>query len=460
MKRTRSSCGSAWVLDRSSPASPFGAARAVAIISSGAGYIPGDIKVSGHPGFAGVFSTDAFQGVAGVEIVDASEGLPGDARAELVYPGTQERQAGTVTKLVLSDAYVNESEALWSGCAAGAVLTINGSAGNSSVGGGFRARLVIGGNGSASWEVLNHGSGYVSSGPVILEDPDAGPCRCGLMLTAVRALGFDGQIDGQTAIDLSDAFVLLADSDHQPAEISLTAGDGNSDVDYEAVTVLSSNASKLQVFSNSSGALLATCNRTVAPGLYTCGAGSSIELIFGLPPGMCLTAVVASGADVRVTGDNSSALQLCSDAILPFTPHRAGEDGSANEQWWERAADGSYRNASSRGYTIRASPPFSSASTFTITIPGNLTVLEEGVGVDDGVVTDIEVGEAGQTAAFSTTLLRGSSDLCRNISISPDGNVGFCDVLVTLTDSGGTRSGGLDTAKSFEAAYETSRAGG
>ena len=52
----------------------------------------------------------------------------------------------SVTHLVFTE---DASEMAWHGCAAGAVLTINGSAGNSSLGGGFRARLTIAATGSA-----------------------------------------------------------------------------------------------------------------------------------------------------------------------------------------------------------------------------------------------------------------------------------------------------------------------
>ena len=76
----------------------------------------------------------------------------------------------------------------------------------------------------------------------------------------------------------------------------------------------------------------------------------------------------------------------------------------------------------------------------------------------------MQVGEAGQTAAFRTVLLRGSRELCQNITISPDGNVsyafppdlvGVCDVLVTLTDSGGTSNGGADTSDPVAPPFDT-----
>ena len=461
--------GFAWIMDGENRSDmPLGAARAAVVASGGGGFVDGDVLIQDDAAFIGTFSVDSDGGIANATIHSASEGLPAATQAVLVYPGTRIEQNATVTKLVYSNSHLDISEITWHGCADSVMMVVNGSSEEIA-----RVKFNVNANGSASWEMVSHGSGYTAAGTVLLEDQAAdAACRCGSMLTAVRAYHF-----GENYFDAH--LVLPDESDELVAVPFLWNATGNETaVDFGMITVLRSDWETLKIvrivdaslnetgsLENASFPLLDTCNRSAGTDVFRCGSGALLELVFGLPPGMCLEAVVASGGIVSIVGDNSSVLQLCTDSPTPFTPHRAGQGGSANVGWWERAANGTFLSAISRGYVVRSSPPFAAPAKFTVRAPGNVTFLEEAVEVEGGIIQDIDTGEAGQTAEFNATLLRGDLALCGNINLSSDGNVsvalprdlvGACDLELSLRDSGGTVNGGNDLSHPYADTFETS----
>ena len=456
-----------WVIDsRDTHEEEYGSVWEVTIEDGGAGYIPGDVIVQNASGsdFLGSFT------VVGTSINAARVTLGGRyygvmENATVVYSGTSIAMDGTITSassnysLVVQDSGAH----MWGTCSSGGTMMVRAAQGRSTSGSGFTASYSVIDD-SLVLDIADgdHGAGFGPDSSDLELYAVEDTCRCG---SGISEFELVENPDWEQYKEYATGTVYAVDSALNSVDGSFigsfdVSGGNFSNLAIDATGGGYTDWPLLEIQFAPDGGQRESCTYSSATGHWHCIRGAVFRIAIGLAVSKCLTPLVAHDASVKAHGD-SSLMHICDDGSMAMSPIESSNG------WVERNSAGGWDDAASAS----AVAPVSTASKYTVSSPGNVTLLEDSPAhvatLVTGIYAEPEIDlSSSQSLSFNATLVTGRSgmfvsdpaiDAAGNLSftLAPDEN-GIATFEVVAIDDGGTDNNGVPQSWPFDPFYESS----